>query len=274
MEKNLIREKKYQDNLERISRLRLIDDDFMSICFDGYKEGVELVLNTILDRSDLSVVSVDTQVKIVNLENRSICLDILAVDKKHKLYNIEIQRADIGASCKRARYHSSVLDSKYLKKGMDFFELPETYIIFITENDVLGGDEPIYFIERTITNKNRLFEDGEHIIYVNASYEDDKTELGRLMHDFYCSNPEDMKNDILADRVRFFKEDDEGVKTMCKVLEEMRMEERAEGRAEGRAESLVIAYMQNEISREAVMRILDINDDEFSDLVDLYSQMI
>ncbi len=70
-----------------------------------------------------------------------------------------------------------------------------------------------------------------------------------------------------SDRVRYFKEDDEGVKTMCKVLEEMRMEERAEGRAE----SLIIAYIQNEISKEAVMRILNVNVDEFSDLVDIYS---
>ena len=73
-------------------------------------------------------------------------------------------------------------------------------------------------------------------------------------------------------------EDDEGVKTMCKVLEEMRMEERAEGReegrAEGRAESLIIAYIQNEISQEAVMRILNVNVDEFSDLVDVYSHIV
>ena len=73
---------------------------------------------------------------------------------------------------------------------------------------------------------------------------------------------------------KIFKEDDEGVKTMCKVLEEMRMEERAEGRAEGRAESLIIAYIQNEISQEAVMRILNVNVDEFSDLVDVYSHIV
>ena len=36
-------------------------------------------------------------------------------------------------------------------------------MIFITENDVLGGNLPIYTIEWQITNMDQPFDDGEHI---------------------------------------------------------------------------------------------------------------
>lgn len=275
MNYNLIREKEHEEDLKRISILRYIDDDFMSICFDGFIEGAELVLNTILDRSDLSVISVKTQVHISSFDNRSIWLDVLAVDRDNKIYNIEIQRSDSGASFKSARYHSSALDSKYLMKGKNFSELPETFVIFITENDVVGEDEPIYFVERVFVKTGRLFGDGEHIIYVNAAHKDDTTELGRLMHDFLCMDPNDMVNEVLAEKARYYKEDEEGVKTMCKVLEDMRNEVRekamAKGREEGREEGLILAYLQNEISQSAVMRILNITNDEFDDLVSYYN---
>ena len=45
--------------------------------------------------------------------------------------------------------------------------------------------------------------------------------LGRLMHDFFCSDPNDMYSDVLAERVRFFKEDEKGIAAMCKVMEEI-----------------------------------------------------
>lgn len=39
------------------------------------------------------------------------------------------------------------------------------------------------------------FNDGSHIIYVNAGYKDD-TELGKLMHDFSVTEPDDMKRKV------------------------------------------------------------------------------
>ena len=44
------------------------------------------------------------------------------------------------------------------------------------------------------------------------------------MHDFSCSDPDDMLNQDLADRTRYFKETEEGVEAVCKVMEEMRNE--------------------------------------------------
>lgn len=52
-----------------------------------------------------------------------------------------------------------------------------------------------------------------------------QTPLGKLMHDFSCTNPADMNYKVLADRTRYFKEDKEGLESMCKVVEDMINEE-------------------------------------------------
>ena len=97
-------------------------------------------------------------------------------------------------------------------------------MILITENDVIGKGKPIYSIERRIDDTDELFDDGEHIIYVNGVDKDASTELGKLMHDFFCTDPDDMNYKELADKVRYFKEDEKGVAAMCKVMEDMRNE--------------------------------------------------
>ena len=221
---NKEKEKQRQEDLKRIRSLRLIDDDFMTICFDNYIEGAELLLKIILNRDDLKVSEVKTQKVLKNLQGRDLRLDIYATDAAGKKYDIEIQRADKGAHQKRARYHSSLIDSDMLKAGEDFTELRENYVIFITENDVLGLNKPIYNIERFIAGENVQFEDGEHIIYVNGSIKAKDTALGRLMSDLYCTNADDMCYEELAERVRQYKETEEGVDTMCDVLDEMKKE--------------------------------------------------
>ncbi|MBQ1875743.1 MAG: hypothetical protein II145_03440 [Selenomonas sp.] len=138
-------------------------------------------------------------------------------------YDIEVQRANKGASARRARYHSSLMDAHDLREGQDFDELPDTCVIFITENDVLDEGKPIYKIERRIIGSNRPFNDGATIIYVNSTIQDN-TPLGRLMHDFHCTEPDDMFYPELAAQARYFKKTDEGVKTMCKAMEDMRNE--------------------------------------------------
>lgn len=122
------------------------------------------------------------------------------------------------------RYHSSMLDAHSLRPKEDFSALRENYVIFITENDVIGKGKPLYRIERRIEETGELFNDGEHIIYVNGVDRDSSTALGRLMHDFFCTDPDDMNYQQLAKKARFFKENEEGKAAMCKVLEDMRNE--------------------------------------------------
>ena len=60
-----------------------------------------------------------------------------------------------------------------------------------------------------------------------------------LDDDFSCTNAEDMNYSVLADRVRYFKEDEKGVSTMCKAMEDMRNEAHEEGRREGKIEGRI-----------------------------------
>lgn len=219
-------ERKHEEYLHRIQNLRLIDDNFMTKVFED-KECSEFLLQVILDRDDLTIREVHSQYGLNNIQGRSARLDILAVDEQNKAYNIEIQRNDRGAEVRRARYNSGLMDANITEPGDRYDQLYETYVIFITENDILKAGLPIYHIERTIQETGMPFGDGTHIIYVNSQIKDD-TKLGRLMQDFTCANPDDMNYPVLAQRVRYFKEDTKGVATMCRAFEEVREEGKRE----------------------------------------------
>lgn len=221
--KELDFDRKHEEDLQRLRGLRLLDDDFMQKVFED-KACVELLLQIILNRTDLKVLRVNGQQDIKNLQGRSVRLDILAVDADNRVYNIEIQRSDKGAGVKRARYNSSLIDANVTEPGEKYENLCESYVIFITENDIMKAGLPIYHIDRTVKETGELFGDESHIIYVNSQIKDESA-LGKLMHDFSCTDAKDMKYKILADRVRYFKEDEKGVATMCKAMEEMRKEE-------------------------------------------------
>jgi hypothetical protein len=144
-------------------------------------------------------------------------------DTKKRKENVEIQRSDKGAGKHRARYHSSVMDVENLDAGQDFDELPETYVVFITENDQFSDGIPYHRIERVDldTEDHKLWDDGEHILYVNGAYQSD-SEIGRLMHDFRCCDAKDMYFEEMKEITHHFKETEEGVEYMCRAFEETR----------------------------------------------------
>lgn len=82
-----------------------------------------------------------------------------------------------------------MIDSDTLLIGEDYSKLPESFVIFITESDVLKGNQPLYIIDRMINGTADKFNDGSHIIYVNSQIQND-TKLGKLMRDFTCVDPD------------------------------------------------------------------------------------
>ena len=264
------KERERKEDLQRLRGLRPIDDDFMRCLFRENIPLTQQVLRILTGKDNLIIDSVETQADLKRLVGaRSICLDALGTDDTGKKYDLEIQRADKGAGVHRARYHSSAMDVENLDAGQDFDELPDTYTIFITENDIFKKGLPLYPIERINIATGEPFNDSEHILYVNGAYRGDD-EIGRLMHDFSCSDPDDMLNKELADRTRYFKETEEGVEAVCKVMEDMRNEVKKEEHINTSLNDIKTVMKKLGSTVEDAMDFLDIPVEEW----DIYRSLI
>ena len=210
-----------------IKNFTLMSDIFMRNVFKK-RECLEYVLQVIMDKQDLQVIEKDYK----NMQGRSAVMDCVARDSEGKQFDVEIQQDNEGASPKRARYHSGLMDMNTLNPGQDFDELPESYVIFITRDDTLGYGLPIYHIDRQIKELNEAFQDEAHIIYVNSKKQDD-TQLGRLMHDLHCKKADEMHSPILAKRVYELKETQKGVELMCHEMEKIYSEGMESGEKRG-----------------------------------------
>lgn len=236
----------------------------MSMVFDGNIEATELLLRIILKQDDIQVISVVGQRELQSpvVGGRDIRLDILAKDRTGKHYNVEVQKKPEGAHIRRARFNSSMMDSRMLKAGQDFSELQYSYMVFITQTDIFGHGIPIYTINRHFEEIDESFDDGSHIVYVNGNYKGDDT-VGRLMHDFGCKEAKDMYYSELAKGVRHFKEEG-GRKRMCEAVEKYAKDYAKEYAENARLNSLlesVRKLMANmKLGAEQAMNVLEVNE--------------
>ena len=152
------------------------------------------------------------------------------------------------------------MDVENSYKGMDFDELPDIYVIFITEHDYYGRSKPIYRVRRTVEDDNSLYGDGSNILYVNGQYRDD-TDIGKLMHDFCCSDPDDMLIPMLAERTRYLKTDEKEVKHMCEQME--RIENKGVAKGEyNKAKDMAINLNNMGVDIEVIAKSANVSVDQ------------
>lgn len=235
-------EARYERYRGVLKNLTIMSDVFMRNVFKR-RECTEYVLQVIMGKKDLKVLDQVLQKDYKNLQGRSAILDCVVRDGDGRQFDVEIQQDTEGASPKCARYHSGLMDMNTLNAGQDFDELPETHVIFITRDDVLGYNLPIYHIGRKIEEVGTAFKDEAYIIYVNSSHQDD-TELGQLMKDFHCKNAEDIQSEVLAKRVYELKETQEGVDSMCREMDEIYNEGEKRGWDKGIAQGIEFGEMK------------------------------
>ena len=249
-------EQRYERYKEKIKHFTIMNDIFMR---NVLKETActEYILQVIMNKKELKVIDQTLQKDYKNLQGRSAILDCVAKDAENNHFNVEIQGENDGASPKRARYHCGLLDMNLLNPGDPFDRLPETYVIFITKNDVLGYNLPINHIRET----GEIFQDGQHILYVNSKKQDD-TELGRLMHDLHCKEADKMYRNILATREHQLKETEEGVNQMCQELEEIYNEGEQSGVQKGelkKARETTLALLEMGMSSEQIAKAVNLS---------------
>lgn len=207
--------------VNQIKQMRYMDDTFFNECMNDNPDAMELICQIVLANPNIIIKDVLPQKIYKNLAGRkSIRLDAWAEDEVTKAqFDVEIQNVHEKLSPKRARYYSSIIDADSLTEGKDYTELSETYVIFITDQDVIGDGLGVYYIDRTINNdRHKAFHDEQHIVYVNGEYQG-SDDVGKLVHDLKCTNPADMYYSVLAKRADYLKNNEKGVRHMCQIME-------------------------------------------------------
>ncbi|MDO5416708.1 MAG: Rpn family recombination-promoting nuclease/putative transposase [Lachnospiraceae bacterium] len=182
-------------------------------------EVCEEMLRIILAKPDLKVTDAQTQRFLRNIGAHSVILDLLCQDRDGSCFNVEIQKSDDDNHQKRVRFNHANIDTTFVEKGLKYKDLPDVYIIFISKFDVFQQKHTIYHIDRMIRETGRIVQNGTHEIYVNAAV-DDGSDISELMQYFKHSNGRNRKFPKLSNRIRYFKESQEGVKSMSSAFED------------------------------------------------------
>lgn len=224
------------EDLRKVVNFRIIDDTFARSFFKKKPELAQFVLRIITKLYDLEIepTEYETQYDAKRMVgSRSLMLDAHGGDTKGRKYDLEMEKKD--ASPERSEVHMATMVTEHLHSGDDFSDLPILYVIFVCEHDIIGNGRPVNEFMYLNTDRFKGNEEIEskiqehtsmggrtHILYVNGDYEDTDSEIGRLIHDFKCSKPDDMYFENLAKRTFELKETPKGVETVCKVMEEER----------------------------------------------------
>lgn len=198
-----------------VNQFNLMDDTFCSIVLED-KAACEYLLTALLGKP-IKVIENKTQYSIRNLDNHSVVLDALVEDEEHNIYDVEVQTDDEKNHERRLRYYRTAIDWSYLKKGKSYLELPELYMIFISNFDPFELNKNHYIIKQYVENSSKVYDDGVHILYFNTVV-DDGSVLSKLLQYLKKSDAGNTSFGALSNAVNSLKTQKEGVESMCKAV--------------------------------------------------------
>ena len=244
--------------LQGMENLTLLNDTFMMVALKDIA-ACQHVIRILMDDPTIEIVEVRTQYRVSRLVSKDSILDILAEDSKGRIYNLEIQRKKDIDHARRTRLYGAMVDSEHLEKGKDYDQMPEVYVIYISETNLWKTGHTEDPVRKHLDGQKEEYDDGLHILYINAAI-DDGTEKAALMRYFKTCDPEDMSQG-----------EEGGINEMCEYSERIfnggkeegikigRLEGHREGRLEGHWEGT------QEKQQEIIEKILSMKGKELDE---------
>jgi len=102
-------------------------------------------------------------------DERGVRFDAIIEDDQERFYDVEMQVANQPGLGKRVRYYQAQLDQETLKKGEDYDDLRESYVIFFCAFDSCGQDRRLYqFHYYEDVDRQLRLPTNSHLILINA----------------------------------------------------------------------------------------------------------
>ena len=102
-------------------------------------------------------------------DERGVRFDAIIEDDRERFYDVEMQVANQPVLGKRVRYYQAQIDQETLKKGEDYDDLRESYVIFFCTFDPCGQDRRLYQFHYYEDDDRQLrLPTNSHVILINA----------------------------------------------------------------------------------------------------------
>ena len=102
-------------------------------------------------------------------DERGVRFDAIIEDDQERFYDVEMQVANQPGLGKRVRYYQAQIDQETLKKGEDYDDLRESYVIFFCAFDPCGQGRRLYqFHYYEDVDRQLRLPTNSHLILINA----------------------------------------------------------------------------------------------------------
>ena len=188
-------------------------------------------------------------------DERGVRFDAIIEDDQERFYDVEMQVVNQPGLGKRVRYYQAQIDQETLKKGEDYDDLRESYVIFFCAFDPCGQGRRLYqFHYYEDVDRQLRLPTNSHVILINAlgtkgqitpalaavldvmnRWRDNANPLAvRLVKEIDGYNRDKKRRRALMNLQMRLK--DEWRLGLSEGLDQGRAEGKVEGRAEGKAE--------------------------------------
>ena len=178
---------------------------------------------------------------VYNPEYKGIRLDVYLEDDKNRHFNVEMQVANTEIF-KRSRYYHSQIDMELLSTGIDYEQLPESYVIFICDFDPIGLGKYKYTRRQVIEEDLEYnYDDGSYTVFlstVGTNEEEVSQDLVKFLK-YVGAELEESNEDYSDEFVKRLQKSVEKIKfdremgRRYMLFEELMKEEYNAGKAEG-----------------------------------------
>lgn len=248
----------FEEKKRKVSRFNIIDDVFFQKMVED-KGVCEEIIQTILNDKTISVIENNPQEQLKNLQGRSVILDVLCKDQNGRFFNVEVQKADNDNHIRRVRYNGACATTNIVATGQKFELVPDVIVIYISDFDLFGQGKTMYRATMKLDDTYEEIEDGFEAYYVNTAVNDNSL-IAELMKCFKNSKYLTSKNFPKCFlRNNFLKENEKGVSSVCRIMEE----ERLEGKLEGKLENLLDLVKDGILTEDAAIQRSGVTPEEY-----------
>ena len=229
---------------KRLKELIPLDNDVFAYLAEN-KAFCQEFLRVVLNDNKLVVKDNEPQKFLPNVYFKSSIVDLLCELADGRIVNVEIQLYKEEDHAKRLFYYASMIRKAYSEKGIDYDELNDIIVIYLTKTDIFHKGSTVYNVDMNIvSDQNETIQEwacGLKVMYINTEGITNKNinEYLKLLTDRTTYNDKYKETTIAKKEIFTQGGDSMRPEWLQKIFDEEREEGLEQGKIEGRKEGII-----------------------------------